>query len=81
MNRIDPIRSPAEPALTAPVEAFLADLHARVSQLTDGSPADYIPELGKVDPSLFGIAIATVDGQIYAVGDTDIPFTLSLIHI
>ena len=41
-----------------------------------GSPADYIPELGKVDPSLFGIAIATVDGQIYAVGDTDVPFTI-----
>ena len=44
--------------------------------MTGGKPADYIPELGKADPNLFGIAIATVDGQVYAVGDTEIPFTI-----
>jgi len=78
LNKIEPIGGKANAELTAlaPVEDFLADLHARVSQETGGGPADYIPELGKVDPSLFGIAIATVDGQIYAVGDTDIPFTI-----
>jgi glutaminase len=78
LNRIDPIRNGAKSARTAlaPVEDYLAELHARVSAMTGGSPADYIPELGKVDPSLFGIAIATVDGQIYAVGDADVPFTI-----
>ena len=55
-------------AALAPVEDYLAELHGRISGLTSGKPADYIPELGKADPALFGIAIATVDG-------------LSLIHI
>jgi len=79
LNRFDPIRGTTKADLTAPVEAFLADLHARVSKVTGGSPADYIPELGKVDPNLFGIAIATVDGQIYEMGDTDVPFTIQSI--
>jgi glutaminase len=60
----------------APVQDYLAELHARVSQITGGKPADYIPELGKTDPSLFGIAVATVDGQVYAVGDADVAFTI-----
>ena len=66
----------AEPAALAPVEDYLTELHDRVSALTGGKPADYIPELGKVDPSLFGIAIATTDGEVYAVGDTQHPFTI-----
>ena len=49
---------------------------SRISEVTGGKPADYIPELGKADPYLFGIAIATVDGQIYAVGDADAAFTI-----
>ena len=66
----------AEPAALAPVEDYLTELHDRVSALTGGKPADYIPELGKVDPSLFGIAIATTDGEVYGVGDTQHPFTI-----
>jgi len=78
LNKFDLVRGTSEAGLAAltPIEDYLADLHARVLQVTGGSPADYIPELGKVDPTLFGIAIATVDGQIYAAGDTDVPFTI-----
>jgi len=78
LNRMDPIRSLAGAGQTAlaPIEDYLAELHARVSQFDGGAPADYIPELGKVDPNLFGIAIATVDGQLYTVGDTNVPFTI-----
>jgi glutaminase len=67
-----------EPRASAapPVANYLAELHARIASLTGGRPADYIPELGKADPSRFGIAIATVDGTIYAVGDADEPFTI-----
>ncbi|HZP10709.1 glutaminase A [Methyloceanibacter sp.] len=75
MNKIEPIGRPLQAAL-APVQDYLAELHARVSAVSGGNPADYIPELGKVDPELFGIAIATVDGQVYAVGDADVPFTI-----
>jgi len=78
LNKFDLVRGTSEAGLAAltPIEDYLADLHARVLQVAGGSPADYIPELGKVDPTLFGIAIATVDGQIYAAGDTDVPFTI-----
>jgi glutaminase len=78
VNKVETIRRQAEAELGAlePIEDYLAELHARVLQVTGGSPADYIPELGKVDSSLFAIAIATVDGQVYAVGDSDIPFTI-----
>jgi len=60
----------------SPVQDYLADLHASLATCAGGKPADYIPELGKADPALFGIALATVDGQIYAVGDADVPFTI-----
>ncbi|MBT9489462.1 MAG: glutaminase A [Rubrivivax sp.] len=60
----------------APVQAFLAELHARFAGLSRGQVATYIPELAKADPAWFGIAIATVDGQVYEVGDTRQPFTL-----
>jgi glutaminase len=79
LNKMDAVRltrdTEAATAL-APVEDYLAELHRRISGVTGGKPADYIPELGKADPNLFGIAIATVDGQIYAVGDTEVPFTI-----
>ncbi len=34
-----------------------------------GRVADYIPALACVDPSRFGIAVATVDGRVHGVGD------------
>ena len=76
MDAVRPLRGAKAPGALAPVEDYLAELHQRISSVTGGKPADYIPELGKADPNLFGIAIATVDGQVYAVGDTEIPFTI-----
>lgn len=62
-----------------PVAAYLDALAADLRPLRDGKPATYIPELGKADPDLFGIAIATVDGQIYAAGDAGHRFTIQSI--
>jgi glutaminase len=76
MDAVRPLRDPRTAPALAPVEDYLAELHARVADLTAGKPADYIPELGKVDPSLFGIALATVDGEVYAAGDANHPFTI-----
>jgi glutaminase len=59
-----------------PIEQYLAALHARLAELREGAVATYIPELAKVDPDLFGIAIATVDGKVYSVGDADTTFTI-----
>lgn len=63
----------------APIEDFLIGLHERLSEVTGGKVADYIPELGKADPTTFGIALATVDGEIYATGDDEHLFTIQSI--
>jgi glutaminase len=63
-------------AALAPIEEFLAELHERILETTGGKVADYIPELGKADPTQFGIALATVDGELYTTGHADHAFTI-----
>ena len=48
-------------------------------RLGEGKVADYIPELAKVDPNQFGIAITTVDGKTYRAGDTETHFSIQSI--
>jgi glutaminase len=55
----------AQPGVQAAVNAAFA----RYQNLHEGKNADYIPALAKVDPNLFGIAVVTGDGRIYAAGD------------
>jgi glutaminase len=69
---------PAEP-IASPIVGFLDRLHSDLSSLTAGSVAGYIPQLARADPAHFGIAIATVDGALYEVGDTRRPFTIQSI--
>ncbi len=59
-----------------PLSLLLESLHRRFASLSDGEVATYIPELGRADPALFGIALATADGHLYAVGDARVPFTI-----
>ena len=73
---------PAPPPTTrpaSPIQDYLEELHARFSDLRSGQVASYIPELAKADPAWFGIAIATVDGQVYEVGDSRQQFTIQSI--
>jgi len=65
--------------MKSPVAQILKSLHERYASLNEGAVADYIPELSKVDPNLFGICIATRDGNIYEVGDTRHKFTIQSI--
>ncbi|GGD88745.1 glutaminase [Aureimonas endophytica] len=44
-----------------------------------GTVADYIPELSRVDPAQFGIAVIDEAGEIAAAGDCDIPFSVQSI--
>jgi len=61
------------------IQELLESIHQRHSAGNDGAVADYIPELARADPSHFGIVLATADGRIYAVGDTEVPFTIQSI--
>jgi glutaminase len=63
----------------SPVLSFLESLHAEYRDLDDGDVATYIPELGRADPSWFGIALVTVDGEVFTVGDADLGFTIQSI--
>lgn len=44
-----------------------------------GKQADYIPILGAVDASKYGVAVVTVDGNVYKAGDCDVPFSIQSI--
>jgi glutaminase len=59
-----------------PLLRFLDRCYRDFSHEASGAVADYIPELGKADPDHFGIGLATLDGHVYEVGDTKIPFTI-----
>ncbi len=65
--------------IASPLEEALASLHHEAGSLTGGEVATYIPELARADPSRFAIAVATLDGNLYAVGDTSEPFTIQSI--
>ena len=54
----------------------LQDLYESLREISDGDLATYIPPLADADPSLFGLAIVTVDGHCYSAGDTTTPFTI-----
>ena len=59
------------------VQELLANLYEKYRSHQDGEVATYIPELGKADPNSFGICVATVDGQVFEMGDCDQNFTTS----
>ncbi|HEY1121377.1 MAG TPA: glutaminase A [Haloferula sp.] len=65
--------------MKSPVTQVLKTLHQRYASLSEGKVADYIPELAKAHPNLFGICIATRDGHLYEVGDTRHKFTIQSI--
>ena len=76
----------AEPYMTAELSdpapspfaigSLLSEVHAHHRGNKDGALANYIPELAAVDADRFGIAIATVGGELHEVGDTNSPFTI-----
>src|ERR1700741_1212302 len=70
---------PAWTSSRPPLRRFLNACHTEYAAESSGAVADYIPELGKADPAHFGISLATLDGHVYEVGDTKIPFTIQSI--
>jgi len=59
-----------------PLRRFLTDCYEEFRSDGSGELADYIPELKRADPDHFGIALVTIDGHVYEVGDSAVPFTI-----
>ena len=56
------------------------DIYSEFSKVKDeGSVANYIPELSKVDPNRFGVQLTTVEGDKFAFGDWDVRFSIQSI--
>jgi glutaminase len=68
---VAPTRAQAQMVVTEAYEKFKND--------TGGKNADYIPVLAQVDSKLFGIAVATTDNQVLAIGDTTFAFSIQSI--
>jgi glutaminase len=51
------------------IQKALDEAYAKFKDLKEGKNADYIKELAKVDPNIYGIAIVTTDGKVYTKGD------------
>ena len=70
---------PSDERRIAPLQDFLEALLEELRGLISGTVADYIPELQRADPDWFGIALCTMDGHVYQVGDARQPFTVQSI--
>lgn len=62
------------------LQAIVDDIHRELApRLGEGKVADYIPQLARVDPRRFGMAVVTVDGQVFQAGDAAVPFSIQSI--
>ena len=58
----------------------LQEIAAAMADRTDrGQVATYIPELARIDPAQFAIAMALPDGTVHAAGDAAQPFSIQSI--
>lgn len=51
------------------IQNAVQQAYQEFKDLQEGKNADYIKELAKVDPSIFGIVVVDVEGNIYSAGD------------
>lgn len=64
------------------LQEILSTIHAEVRERFDtqtGKVADYIPALASVPRDTFGMAVVTLDGDVYTVGEAHAPFSIQSI--
>ena len=57
-------------------EALVDEAYARFRNVDDGIVSDVYPALARVDPELFAVCVAAVDGRIHAIGDAEVEFAI-----
>jgi glutaminase len=78
--RVERARSaPKAGAVRSPIQTHLEAIYGRYAGLSEGTVATYIPELAKASPDWFAICLATNDGHLYEIGDSEQPFTIQSI--
>ncbi|UEA61145.1 glutaminase [Gordonia otitidis] len=63
----------------SPVRDYLTEVLDSLADDDGGAVADYIPELATADPDRCAIALTTVDGRTYSVGDDEVEFSIQSI--
>ena len=58
------------------IESIIEEIYESLCQNENGHVADYIPELARVNPKMFGISICDIKGKIINKGNTDKYFCL-----
>jgi glutaminase len=62
------------------IQALIDDIAGNMAERKErGRVADYIPQLARVDPNRFAMAVATVDGAEYVAGAADEAFSIQSI--
>ena len=61
------------------VRAEVSAGYEQFRSLPDGTMPDYIPALASASPDAFGVCVAGVNGQIFAIGDAEMEFTIQSI--
>jgi glutaminase len=65
---------------TPDLARVVRDITEEMRERTDrGEVATYIPELARVDPKAFGLAVIDADGRVVAGGDSEMPFSIQSI--
>ena len=52
------------------LEKIITQIYEDTKPMNSGNVADYIPQLAKVNPELYGITVCNSEGQIFSIGDS-----------